>query len=56
VLILLLVYGPVWSSSLPVLAAIGWSRVRLGAHSVAQVLVGAAVGALIAGTVFPSLR
>ena len=56
VFILFLVYGPVWAFSLPVLAAIGWSRVRLGAHSVAQVLVGAVVGALIAGTVFPALR
>jgi membrane-associated phospholipid phosphatase len=33
-----------------------WARVRLTAHTPAQVVVGAMVGALIAGTVFPYFR
>ena len=33
-----------------------WARVRLTAHTPAQVVVGALVGAVIAGTVFPALR
>nr|WP_172890873.1 phosphoesterase PA-phosphatase [Actinoplanes derwentensis] len=33
-----------------------WARVRLTAHTPAQVVVGTLVGALIAGTVFPLLR
>lgn len=56
VVILVLVYGPRWWIALPVLTAIGWSRVRLGAHSMAQVLVGAVVGATIAAGVFTALR
>jgi membrane-associated phospholipid phosphatase len=56
VVILVLVYGPRWWTSLLVLTAIGWSRVRLGAHTVAQVLVGAVVGATIAASVFTALR
>jgi len=56
VVILVLVYGHQWWLALLVLAAIGWSRVRLGAHTVAQVLVGAAVGASIAASVFTALR
>lgn len=32
---------------------VGWSRVRLGDHTVAQVAAGAVVGALVAGVVYP---
>jgi hypothetical protein len=54
--ILALVLGPVWWASTAVVALIGWARVRLSAHTVGQVLAGAAIGAAIAGTVFPVLR
>jgi membrane-associated phospholipid phosphatase len=32
----------------PLIALVGWARVRLGDHTVAQVVVGALVGAIIA--------
>jgi hypothetical protein len=37
-------------------ALVAWARVRMRDHTVAQVLVGVALGALAAGTVFPALR
>jgi membrane-associated phospholipid phosphatase len=39
----------------PLVAVIGWARVRLKDHTVAQVAVGAAAGALIAGVAMPLL-
>lgn len=36
----------------PLVALVGWSRVRLKDHTVGQVLVGTAVGALVAGVSF----
>ena len=36
----------------PLLGLVGWSRVRLGDHTVAQVVVGGALGALVAAAVF----
>ena len=54
--------GPPVPAALPVLAGLPavvlvcWSRVRLGAHTPAQVIAGAAVGALVAGTVFAAVR
>ncbi|MEU4213824.1 phosphoesterase PA-phosphatase [Actinoplanes sp. NPDC026623] len=53
---LVAVYGPV--ALIGVLAALlaCWSRIRLSAHTPAQVVAGALVGALIAATVFPALR
>lgn len=56
VVILALVYGPVWAFAALVVGLIGWARVRLGAHTPAQVVVGAAIGATVAATVFPALR
>jgi membrane-associated phospholipid phosphatase len=56
VVVLTLVYGGPLLATAAVAALIGWARVRLEAHTVAQVLVGAAVGATIAGAVFGSLR
>ncbi|AGL20929.1 hypothetical protein [Actinoplanes sp. N902-109] len=53
---LTVVYGPLALLSVPLVALVGWARVRLSAHTPAQVIVGAAVGALIAGSVFPALR
>ena len=55
VVILVLVYGPVlhvvWVAAL----AVAWSRVRLGDHTVAQVLGGLPMGGVVAGTVFAAL-
>jgi membrane-associated phospholipid phosphatase len=51
------VYGPTSVIALfPVLAAIGWARERLHHHTRLELLVGALVGAGVAGTVFPLLR
>ncbi|MFI5932890.1 phosphoesterase PA-phosphatase [Actinoplanes sp. NPDC051494] len=49
-------YGPIMLLTVPLVLLAGWARVRLSAHTTAQVVVGALVGALIAGTVFPALR
>ena len=40
----------------PLAAAVGWSRVRLGDHTTAQVLAGAVVGACATGLLYPALR
>ena len=50
------VYGPVALLGAPRVLLGGWARVRLTAHTPAQVVVGALAGALIAGTIFPLLR
>jgi membrane-associated phospholipid phosphatase len=54
--VLVLVFGPALLATALVVAAVGWSRVRLRDHTVAQVLAGAAIGAVIAGVVFGLLR
>lgn len=54
--ILALVFGPVLLLTTPLIALVGWSRVRLGDHTLAQVVVGAAVGAVVAASVFAALR
>lgn len=56
VVVLTTVYGPWLLCTLPLVPAIGWARVRLGVHTVGQVLGGAAVGAATATGVFPPLR
>jgi hypothetical protein len=56
VVILILVYGWIMLLTVPLLAAVGWSRVALKDHTVAQVVVGTVVGALVAGVVFSALR
>ena len=56
VAVLTTVYGPAGLLALPLVPLICWARVRLSAHTTAQVVVGAALGALIAGTVFPGMR
>jgi membrane-associated phospholipid phosphatase len=54
--ILAIVFGP-WALLLgSVVAAVAWARVRLGAHTVSQVLVGAAVGAGVAYGAFTALN
>ena len=56
VVILVLVFGwpPVLAT--PLVGLVGWSRVKLTDHTVKQVLVGAVVGAIVAGTVFAAIR
>ncbi|WP_395570424.1 phosphatase PAP2 family protein [Streptomyces sp. BK79] len=44
VTLLTLELGPAWVLLYPLVAAIGWSRLRLRAHSLGQVLAGAALG------------
>lgn len=56
VMILALVFGSALLAAAAIVAATGWSRVALRDHTLAQVLAGAAVGALVAATVFLSLR
>jgi len=48
--------GPLALIGVPLVLLACWARVRLSAHTPAQVVAGAVVGALIAGTVFPALR
>ncbi|GIM94049.1 phosphatase PAP2 family protein [Paractinoplanes toevensis] len=54
--VLTMVFGPWLLLTGGLAAAVGWSRVRLRDHTTAQVLVGAAIGAAVAGAVFGSLR
>ncbi|MDR6317748.1 phosphatase PAP2 family protein [Actinoplanes couchii] len=50
------VFGWVLLFTWPLAAAVGWSRVRLGDHTTAQVLAGAVVGACATGLLYPALR
>ncbi|HEU5475242.1 MAG TPA: hypothetical protein VFV67_31755 [Actinophytocola sp.] len=53
VVLVTLLYGPLALVLLAVpLALVCWSRVRLTDHTVAQVLVGAAIGPVVGGAVF----
>jgi hypothetical protein len=56
VAVLTVVYGPAGLVATPLVPLICWARVRLSAHTVAQVVAGSAVGALIAAIVFSALR
>lgn len=47
--------GPSMLALAPLVAAVAWSRVHLGAHTGPQVLAGGLVGALVTGTVFRPL-
>jgi hypothetical protein len=53
---LTVIYGGIALLGVPLVLLGCWARVRLTAHTPAQAVVGAMVGALIAGTVFPYLR
>lgn len=55
-LILTIALGPVLILTYPLLAAIGWARVHLGDHTVAQVLTAVPIGALSAGLTFILVR
>jgi membrane-associated phospholipid phosphatase len=54
--VLTMVFGPLLLLTSAITAAVGWSRVHLRDHTTAQVLVGAAIGASVAGVVFGALR
>lgn len=56
VAVLAAVYGPAALVATPLVAIVGWGRIRLAAHTVAQVVVGGLLGALIAAAVFLPLR
>jgi hypothetical protein len=55
VAVLALVLGPALLAGAAVVALVGWSRVELRDHTVAQVLAGAAAGAVTAAPVFAAL-
>lgn len=56
VAILALTFGPALTLTIPTVALVAWARVRLGDHTPAQTLAGAALGGLVATTVFIALR
>jgi len=56
VAILALTFGPTLTLTAPTVALVAWARVRLGDHTPAQTLAGAALGGLMATTVFILLR
>lgn len=53
---LALAYGPWALAAYPLVALVGWSRVELRDHTLAQVLVGTALGAATAAPVFALIR
>jgi len=53
---LVVVFGPWAMLTIPLVAGVAWSRVRLGDHSPAQVAAGLAAGVLITSVLFPALR
>ncbi|MFD6436287.1 phosphatase PAP2 family protein, partial [Streptomyces venezuelae] len=55
-IILTTVQGAWFHAVLPLTALIGWSRVRLGAHTPAQGVVGAVLGGALGGVGFLLLR
>lgn len=55
VVVLCLVFGPVGNAAWPLVAAIGWSRVELEDHTLAQVIGGSVIGAIVAGASFTVL-
>jgi membrane-associated phospholipid phosphatase len=54
--VLTMVFGGPAVAAWAMVALVGWSRVRLGAHTPAQVLVAAPVGAVVAAVVFALVR
>ena len=54
--ILTIALGPALMLTYPLLAAIGWARVHLRVHTVAQVLAAVPIGALSAGLTFILVR
>lgn len=56
VVILALVFGPPLLILTPIVALVGWARVELRDHTVAQVVAGVVQGAVVAAVVFDWLR
>jgi len=54
--VLVVVFGPLLLAFGLVVALVAWARVEIGDHTPAQVVAGVALGAAVAGTVFPLLR
>jgi membrane-associated phospholipid phosphatase len=54
--ILTIVFGPALLATGVVVAAVGWSRIRLRDHTPPQVILGALVGAVVAALVFVPLH
>lgn len=50
--IVVIVFGPAWVPLVALLIVVGWARVELGDHTISEVLAGAAVGGVIAASVF----
>ncbi|WP_164990968.1 hypothetical protein [Streptomyces sp. GZWMJZ-114] len=49
-------YSPWWALAFAAVAVVGWSRVAVRDHTLAQVLVGSVVGALVAALTYASGR
>jgi membrane-associated phospholipid phosphatase len=56
VAVLVVTFGPALVLAVPIVGLVAWARVRLGDHTPAQTLAGAALGGLVATTVFILLR
>jgi membrane-associated phospholipid phosphatase len=56
VVILALVFGPVWLAMGMLAGLICWARVKLTDHSVSQVVAGTVLGAVVAASVFTLIR
>ncbi|MGC5028386.1 phosphatase PAP2 family protein [Micromonospora sp. DT229] len=54
--VLVVTFGTWLLLATPLLGLVGWSRVRLGDHTPAQVLTGGLLGALVAAVVYALLR
>ena len=52
VILLVILYGSLGTVTVMLLPLVGWARVELGHHSLAQVTIGAFLAALIVGVVF----
>lgn len=55
-IILAIVFGPVLLLATLLAVAVGWARVQLGVHTLAQVIGGGCIGAAVAPVVFLLLR
>ena len=56
VVIVALVFGPYWLALFSLVSVVGWARVELGDHTPVQVVLGALIGAMVAGIIFTLLR
>lgn len=54
--ILVLLFGPWMLAATPVVLLVGWARLELGQHTLAQVVAGVALGAIVATFVFSALN